>query len=303
MGLQYLETGNQIKRHQAVLGGSAPNAWQFRVLSDYLVERIILICEFLKLPHPIAAGFLSFRLFQNLAIFVLAAFYYRKLGLNLYLVLIGQSVLAWGMTHALFDSDLQFSNYSEVIFYLAAGLIILYRKDGWIIPVVALAALNRETSGAIPFMFLAARIQLRPRFFILKKALWITITACAIYVTVFVGLRYLYGLDRPVSGAVGLPLFMMNVKNPRAWAQLFATLGIMPLMAIAAYHTWPHTFKAIFWAVIPVWFIIIPFTGGMIETRHYLVPQSLVFIPGALLGVLFLKSGAFHEEKMKQTVA
>src|SRR6185369_16415152 len=127
------------------------------------------------------------------------------------LTLIGQSILAWGMTHALYDSDLQYSNYAEVFFYLTAALIILYRKDWWIIPVVALAALNRETSGAIPFMFLAARIQLRPRFFISRNALLITIIACTIYVAVFAGLRYLYGLDRPVSGAVGLPLFLMNV--------------------------------------------------------------------------------------------
>ena len=29
------------------------------------------------------------------------------------------------MTHSLYDSDLQFSTYSDIIFYLAAGLIIL----------------------------------------------------------------------------------------------------------------------------------------------------------------------------------
>ena len=286
LGLPYLETGNQIKRHLAVLEGTAPNAWQFRVLSDYLVEGVILIFQSLNLPRPVAGAFLSFRLFQNTLIFLLAALYYKRLGLNTYLTLIGLSILAWGMTHALYNSDLQFSNYFEVIFYLSAGLVILYRKDVWIIPLTVLAALNRETCGLIPFMLLADRLRFRPQIFIPKRTLLITAIACASYVIIFIGLRYIYGMDRPVSGPVGFALFKDNVLNYKAWAQLFATLGIVPIMAIAAMRQWPHTLKAIFLAVIPVWFIVIPFTGGIIETRHYLVPQALVFIPGALLGVV-----------------
>jgi hypothetical protein len=290
LGLQYLETGNQIQRHQAVMDGTAPNAWQFRVLSEFVTESLIRAFKSVDIPHPIAAAFLSFRLFQNLLIFLIAAFYYRRLGLNDYLVLIGQGALAWGMTHALFDSDLQFSNYSEVLFYLAAALIILHGKDIWIIPVIVLAALNRETSGAIPFMLLAARIQLRPRIHIAKRTGLIFAASCAIYVIVFVGLRYFYGLDRPVSGPLGLSLFLNHVVDFRAWALMFATLSVFPFIAIASYRTWRPPVKALFWAVIPIWFIIIPFTGGFMETRHYLVPQSLIFIPGALLGAMSLSN-------------
>ena len=290
LGLPYLETGNQIQRHQAVMDGTAPNAWQFRVLSEFVTEGLIRVFKRLNIPHPIAAAFLSFRLFQNLLIFLIAAFYYRRLGLNDYLVLIGQGALAWGMTHALFDSDLQFSNYSEIIFYLAAALIILHGKDIWIIPIIILAALNRETSGAIPFMLLAARLQLRPRIHIPKKSGLVFAAACAIYLIVFLGLRYFYGLDRPVSGRVGLSLFMKHIVEFRAWALMAATLGVFPFIAIASYRTWHPTFKALFWAVTPIWFIIIPFTGGLMETRHYLVPQSLIFIPGALLGAMSLSN-------------
>jgi len=290
LGLQYLETGNQIQRHQAVLDGTAPNAWQFRVLSEFATEGLIRVFKRLNIPHPIAAAFLSFRLFQNLLIFLIAAVYYRRLGLNDYLVLIGQGALAWGMTHALFNSDLQFSNYSEVIFYLAAALLLLLGKDIWIIPVVVLAALNRETSGAIPFMLLAARLQLRPRVHIDKRSGLIFIASCAIYVIVFAGLRYFYGLDRPVSGPVGLSLLLDHIVDFRAWALMFATLSVFPFIAVASYRTWHPPFKSLFWAVIPLWFIIIPFTGGLMETRHYLVPQSLIFIPGALLGAISLSN-------------
>jgi hypothetical protein len=296
LGLDYLETGNQIQRHQAVMDGTAPNAWQFRVLSEFVTEGLIRVFKSLNIPHPIAAAFISFRLFQNLLIFLIAAFYYSRLGLNDYLVLIGQGALAWGMMHALFDSDLQFSNYSEVIFYLATALIILRGKDIWIIPVVVLAALNRETSGAIPFMLLAARLQLRPRIHIARRTSLIFALLCAIYVLVFLGLRFFYGLDRPVSGPVGLSLLLSHIVNFRAWALMFATLSVFPFIAIASYRTWRQPFKALFWAVIPIWFIIIPFTGGLMETRHYLVPQSLIFIPGALLGAMSLGKRAEGSE-------
>ena len=184
LGLKYIEAGTQLERHQAVLNNTAPNAWQFRVLSEYLVEAWVAVVRTLGIPHPIGAAFLSFRVFQNSLIFLVAAFYYRKLGLNEYLVLIGLSALAWGMTHALVDSDLQFSNYSDVIFYLAAGLLILYNRDVWIIPITALAALNRETCGAIPLMLFASRVQVRP-FRISKRPLVIVGVACALYVLVF----------------------------------------------------------------------------------------------------------------------
>ena len=48
------------------------------------------------LAVPIVSGFILFRIFQNTLIFLLAAFYYQKLGLNTYVTLIGLSLLACG---------------------------------------------------------------------------------------------------------------------------------------------------------------------------------------------------------------
>src|SRR5262249_40146241 len=146
---------DQLSRHMNVLQGHAGNSWQYRILSTYLVEWLIRGLRNLGIPHPITSGFILFRIFQNTLIFLLAAFYYQKLGLNTYVMLIGLSLLAWGMTHALYDSDLQFNTYSDIIFYLAAGLIILLDRYAWLIPITGLAALNRETSGLIPFMLIA----------------------------------------------------------------------------------------------------------------------------------------------------
>lgn len=290
--IRYLEEGYQIKRHTAVLQGTSANAWQYRVLSEYIAEGFILAFTRLKVPHPVASAFLSFRLLQNTLIFLLAALYYKKLGLSTYSALIGLSLLAWGMTHAVYHSDLSLSTYSNIIFYLAAGLIILHNKDEWIIPVTALAALNIETCGFIPFMLLASRVRFRPRIHIPKRVVLITAISLAVYVIVFVGLRYIYGMNRPLTGPVGIELIRMNFFNFKAWLQLFATLSILPIMAVLAFRFWPPVLRAICLAVVPMWFIIIPFTGGIIETRHYLVPLALVFVPGALLGALHCREDA-----------
>jgi len=61
LGLDYLEEGNQIKRHLAVLHGVAGSHWQYRVLSEYLVEGCSFISHKFNMPHPIATAFISFR--------------------------------------------------------------------------------------------------------------------------------------------------------------------------------------------------------------------------------------------------
>lgn len=291
LGLTYLEEGNQIKRHLAVLENTAPNPWQYRVLSDYLVEVFVIVFNSLHVPHPIAAAFLSFRIVQNILIFFLAGLFYKKLGLHTYATLLGFALLAWAMSHSLLNSDLQFSTYFDVVFYLSAGLILLYDRDEWIIPLTLLAALNRETCGLIPFMLLAKHLHIRPRIRISKRAILIFAAACAVYVIVFVGLRYVHGTNRPMSGPIGIDLIRSEfVYSLDAWAQFFATLSILPLLTILSLRYCPRAFRVIFWAVIPGWFIVIPFTGGLFESRHYLVPQALVFIPGALLGIMLWRN-------------
>jgi hypothetical protein len=287
LGLPYLE-GGQLSRHMNVLRGKAGDAWQYRILSTYLVDWLIRGLTHLGFPHPVASGFILFRIFQNTLIFLLTAFYYQKLGLNTYVMLIGLSLLAWGMTHALYDSDLQFNTYSDVIFYLAASLIILHGQYSWLIPVTGLAALNRETSGLIPFMLIAYSLWTKPSKKPQKSAILIASICCALYAIIFLSLRHVYG-EQPLILAYGNRLggetFVYNISHYRTWVQLFATMGILPLMAIFSFHQWPDSLRAFFWAIVPVWFLVHPFISIMAETRLFLVPFALIFVPGALFGV------------------
>ncbi len=285
LGIVYLEQGNQIERHTWVLSGTAGNPWQYRVLSEYLVEGVVRFFGLFNIPHHIAIGFVSFRFIQNTIIFLLAYFYYRQLGLSAPCTLIGLSLLAWGMTHAYFDSDLQFNTYSDVIFFLLAGSVILLNKDFWIIPITISAALNRETSGLIPFMLLAARWPLGNKKLLSKTTAIFTISLLS-YMIIFIALRLIFGYQHlviPHGHHPGFDMLKYNLLRPITWVQLFATLGIIPILALLSFDKWPHTLKAYFWAIVPIWFAVHLFGSVIAETRLLLVPQALIFIPGALL--------------------
>lgn len=282
LGVEYLDAGPQLQRHRSVLEGRAGNPWQYRVLSTWLVEGTVRFCAAQNLPPSVA--FIWFRVLQDAAIFLLAFLYYRELGLSRNQALIGMSLLAWGMSYTTFDSDLQFNTYMDVIFYLLAALLILRNALYLVIPLMILAALNRETSGLIPFMFLftfAIGKERGER----NKIIAVVAIALVVYAAVFFGLRAAYGPQQlfiPYGHHQGLDLFQFNIARPLAWYRLWATMGMLPILALMGYRYWPPRLRVFFWVIVPVWFAVHLFAAVMAETRLFLVPQAVIFVPGAL---------------------
>ncbi len=285
LGMDALEHGDQIQRHQDVLAGRAGNPWQYRVLAPYLVDVVIKVSESLRIPHPVAVSFIFFRVVQDTLVLLLSYGYYRKLGLSWSHALIGMAVLAWGISYSHYQSDLQFNTFFDIIFYLLAGLCILKGKFIWIIPITFFAALNRETSGLIPFLPLFVAFFVLPKGSF-RKVLPISVIAFMLYVAVFVALRLIYGeqeLFLPYGHHPGLDLLQYNLFRYQTWRQLIATLSIIPVIALIGYQRWTPHLRVFFWALVPVWLVIHAFGSVMAESRLFLVPQALVFIPAALL--------------------
>ena len=110
-------------RSQNVLQGTAISPWQYRVLSHWAYSGLLNIFQSIGLENAKHEAVCIMRLFQNLFIFILAVFYYRKLGLNNILTTIGLSILAYGMVHTLYRADMSFDTYSDVIFYISAACL------------------------------------------------------------------------------------------------------------------------------------------------------------------------------------
>ena len=287
LGIPYVDSGPQLARHRAVLEGTASDPWQYRVLSDLAVEEVLRLVEAMGAPHPVATAFILFRLLQNALIFVLAAAYFRSFELGEPLVLLGLSCLAWGMTHAVYNSDLQFNTYSDIIFYLAAALLLIRGRSLWIPAISVLAALNRETSLLIPLLVLGEENPGGRRQRALERPIVLAGIGLLAGVAVVWGLRFAYGprLSGLSTPPLGLDMLRYNLFRYHSWVFLFATLGPLPIMAFLGRAGWPRRLRIWFWVLVPIWFLVHFFVAIVAEARLFLVPQVLIFIPGALLTV------------------
>jgi hypothetical protein len=284
LGLDYLERGNQWLRHAAILKGHAGDPWQYRVLAPYLLKSVIALGEGFAVPYPRAHAFIYFRYAQDVAVLLVAYAYYRSLNLSTAAALLGMAMLAWGMSHSNFDSDLQFNTFFDLLFYLLGGLVIVRGWWRWLVPLVVLAALNRETSGFLPLLLLAAAYVATPasRW---REALPTAALALACYIGVLLGLRLLYGAQElltPYAHQPGLDMLAYNLMRAVTWQQVLATASVIPLVAALGYRAWPPSLRAFFWTLVPLWLLIHALMAVLAETRLLLVPQALVLIPAAL---------------------
>ncbi|MCS6906807.1 MAG: hypothetical protein RML93_02865 [Anaerolineales bacterium] len=287
-GIAYFEQGEQLRRHRAVLEGRAGNPWQYRVLAPYLIEQVMRLLALLRVPRPVAVAFISFRVLQDTAVLFLAFYYYRRLGLSFFHALVGMGLLAWSISYSHYGSDLQFSTFFDLIFFLIAGLCLLSRRLWGVILVTFLAGLNRETSGLIPFLVLFHSVFAGNKRGAWREGLFVFFASFATYISVFVGLRLLFGrqaLIVPYGHHPGADLLRFNLWRLITWRQLLATLNVVPIVAMLAYHRWPRSLRVFFWTVVPVWVIVHALGAVVAETRLFLVPQAMVFIPGALFGL------------------
>ncbi len=231
---------------------------------------------------------------QNLGIFLVAWRYYRTLGVSEPAAWLGVGCLGWAMALGYYNSDMQFSTYFDVLFYLLAGLILASGRRPWLIlPLMIVAALNRETSGLIPVMAAAAALRWAPAM--RWRGLTIAAASLCVYCVVFFALRWWFPLQRILgigAGPGSLDMVLLNVGRTITYVKVLGVVGIMPLIALWGWRTWPPVLQAFFWAVVPAWFVVHVAAAILAESRLLLVPQALVFIPGALLAIGRATAGA-----------
>lgn len=285
LGVEYLRT-EQLRRHREILDGTAGSPTQYRLLSEWLVEAWLQVVTGSGVADPLVVGFLSFRVAQNVAILSLAAAYYRRLGLNDRAVLVALAVVTWSMTHSLYDSDLSFNLYSDLIFYLLGGLAIVSGKDPWIVPLLAVAAVNRETSGLMVGMYLLARMQpgRRPD----RRTILIAGAALVAFVAVYLAIRMGIGprpLTHPHGETPGLELLTYNLFRRQTWVHLAASWSVFPVVAFLGLARLPLTLRRWLLWIPPIWLAVHFILAVAAEVRLMLMPQLMIFVPAAMLAV------------------
>lgn len=277
----------QIVRHRRLIAGNSEfyNPWQYRVFTPMVLEGCIWVYNRVLSAKPEIMPYLSLHFVQIVFIFYISIYYYHKLGLeNPYLIATGLLILCYSMANSIFRSDLSFNTYFDIIFYLAAAIFILDKRYTWLIPLTVVAALNRETSGFIPLMLLFP-VSLRNLRTISHRKLVIAGLSLVLFTLVFVLVRWYFGY-RPAVGIHGMStpseFLVFNLTFLRLYPLLIGTLGIVPLMVVFGLRKLPPVLRSWFWLIVPAWFTVHFLMSTAVETRLFLVPQALIFIPAFL---------------------
>lgn len=292
----------QKQRHEKFMKGESDffNPWQYRVLSPYLLEGTIMLWnsstsflgdKFKNNERTIYLPYLLFRFVQNILIFFAAFAFYKAVGVkNNILILTGILLLGFNMSNSTYGSDLSLNTYFDILFYLVAGWLIIKKKNVWIIPLTFIGALNRETSAFIPVMFLLFNLDFNNLKMTRKNVLVVFSFSVFLFVSVYLGTRWIYGI-REYHGINGidtpLEFLRFNLTYGAFYPEMFGTLGFVAVLALLRYKHWNFALKLFFWLIVPFWFVFHIVMSQAMETRLFLVPQALIFIPALLYVIEF----------------
>ncbi|MEZ4883518.1 MAG: hypothetical protein R3E32_02185 [Chitinophagales bacterium] len=289
MGYTNIIDTMQYDRHQRLLAGESPffNPWQYRVLAPYAIEVLAQIGLTLGLStaKTYFAVFMGFRFLEHLVIFGLAYLFYRKFTANSYLILFAFIPLSYAMSRAVFDSDLSFSTYLDVIFFLLAAVCLWYERPlWWFVPLCILAAFNRETAVLIPIFLMVDSVNwngLQSRVHSLPQ-LKVGALCLVLFVAIIVSLRMHYGYPQRVAPDISYILWLnCYLGHTHFWT--FGMFNILPLLTFMVFRYLPTRLKLLFWVIVPIWFVIHYSMTACHESRLFLVPTVLVFMPAALV--------------------
>ena len=295
LGLSFIER-TQMLRHDAVLTGTAPDPWAYRLLSEWVVALMLRLSAALHFTRPIIVAFLTLRVVQNVAIFLLALSYYRRLGMAPQLQAVGVVLLAWSMSHALYNSDLSVNTYFDVIAYLIAAHCVVAGRLWALVPLVVVAAFNRDTAAMIPALAVApllARAAAAPRdaLALLRSAearrpFTVAVVGLAAFTIVYLGIRTVIGpASWPWVEAGGTTMIRVNLRDTNAYLHVPLTFSVLPLIAIWRWRQLPVMLRGFLLLLGPVWATTLFVLVYVAETRLFLVPIALAFIPATLFPV------------------
>jgi len=282
-----IDMDRQIDRHEKIMAGNSEffNPWQYRIFAPLLLEGLILVYKKTLPAQPEVLPFIVLHFIQLILVFYLALLFYEALGLrNPFALWTGLIFVCYNMASSAFMSDLSYNTYFDIAFYLLAGLLIIRERYYWLVPLTFIATLNRETCAFIPLMVLIPFF--RKDVIDRRKRLIVAGLSGIAFLAAFLGTRWYFGYQ-PAVGINGMtsPLdyLTFNVTFFRLYPLLIGTLGIIPLIVVLNFSKLRHLcLRRWFWLIVPAWFAIHLLKANAMETRLFLVPQVLIFVPAFL---------------------
>lgn len=308
------------------------NPWQYRILSPLSVELINYILDntlykilfLIYTPHSINTNqvihspngfflamlsdkatmtytltFAIIRFLQHLIIFGLWGLLLRPFLKNQMWFYLAIPFLSLSFANAVFNSDFALSVYFEIIFYLLACYICLYKKSYlYLLFVIFLAGLNRETSVLIPFfVFFLNDKKIQPNWdlkesLLNRQNIFKLLIGLLVFIIAFLMPRLYFGWVKPSEGhSIALFHNLMSLNTIYVGLNLFGTVTLTPFIALWWLKKTDLFFKFLFWLITPFWIILHFSLSAAEESRLFLVPYVLVWLPITLffLDKLYLR--------------
>lgn len=239
--------------------------------------------------------FTFFRFFLNVLVFFLAYCLWRYFVKSNWLVLFGLMFLSLAMGNGVIASDLTFNTYLDNVFYLLAACLIVYKKNPvWLIPLTILAAFNRETGLLIPFLYFISKtdfsrfsfknINIKSIGFPSTRVWGLTALLYVIYISIFVGMRMYYGYQpaqqwKVPSGLEMVKLNLLSMVGVKAYFEMIGLFSLIPFVILYKFRVFPLLQRIWFLAIVPAWFAVHIYSVVIYQTRLFLVPMVIVFLP------------------------
>jgi len=325
----------QYQRHIQFLNKESEyfNPWQYRILMPYTIEamhffyintvdRVIdlekafapylpgekdskyentrMMLELISTPNFIEYNilFISLRFILHLMIFYVCIKLYRLFIKSDLLILFGLMFISLSMGNSIFNSDLSFNTYMDVLLYLTAGYIIVTSKSGWFIVLISvIGAFNRETAILIPVLFLISKVQISKPIrlttlswltFPKSRDILFTVLSLTLFMIILIGIRNYYGYREPYKWPVpmGLPNLVWNFASIHTIRTIFENIGtysVLPIVCILGYKKLLPFFKSMLFCLALPWFLVHYWTVVGYESRMFMMPTFLIFLPATLV--------------------
>nr|WKN36370.1 hypothetical protein K4G66_28835 [Tunicatimonas sp. TK19036] len=297
----------------------APLSVEFiKIIYDHTIDKILPIENYIHIELPEGADpksstleflqlmnnpdfvkynliYSGYRFFLNVGIyllsFVLLSYFIR----NKWLIYFGIILISFALGNAVNESDFTLHTYIDDILYLLAALVILYKKNDWyILLLTIIGAFNRETCLLIPFLYLISNIDWQSiklrQLNLLKiiaptsKVFMVTAFSGVAFALIFVAIRWYYGYEAQTEWKVpaGLPMLKLNLFSAigiKSYFEMIGLFSIIPLLCLYKFRETSRILQIWFIGIVPLWFLVHWVAVVAYQSRLFLVPMLIIFIP------------------------
>jgi hypothetical protein len=262
----------QLDEHVRVIAGTFLSPDQYRILTYALAEGLV------RLGLPVHSAHEVWRvIFTSASLFVFYRF--ARGWFSPMVALTGMFMLAAALPLTYVYYMMQVSDPLNMLVFFLSFWAMREQRDGWLIPLVGIGMLNRESPLLIPVFYAAVRWG-RPW----REWLPLAAALVALAVAEYFGLRLAYGPKPACCSTDPIEHLVINFTDWRAYVDALGVLNVALWGGWLGWRRRPKFLRRLA-LVTPVFLLPYLMFGTVREARYYL-PLLAVLIPMALFYLL-----------------